>query len=355
MQNNSSTPFRYTHVPSKLDHEARSPRSILWDEFCRVFIKYSLRAAASKDGPAVIPATFSPGGRIKDENVVTVTALGLDIDGEVAKGQTFLAVDDLHALLPFAGIAYSTYSSTPARPKYRAIMPFEQELTTSDFLVMWHWANQITGGKLMDPACKNASRLYYTPRSPAAALAAGWPWAKVLEGPLLSMAAVPVGFRSTVDIPERLQGGRREGARQGVHAARPDQKYSNAVLDRVLAHPVLRWAQEEPGDVTREVWRGIATNLICAAEGYPELLERAEEAFDEVSMADEARYRRVETLKTWSAALASAAQVGPMTFKHMVEHGLPEELCSRGATCLVHAARRSLTAEGALTPATPHL
>jgi hypothetical protein len=336
-----NAPFRYTVVADRYDHEPRGPTTKEWREFCVAIEQHARSCATSKDGMAIIPAVFAPGERLVDRAVVAVTALGLDVDADPVKGQRFMPLEEVQRVLPFAAVAYSTFSNSPDRPRYRVLFPLAEEIPPAAFGVLWQWANKVTGGVLMDPACKNPSRLYYAPRSPAEAHAAGWPWARVLEGPRLSMTFVPPDSLASVG---GMPASRPAGRSQGVHRALPDRDAAAETLGRLLQHPALRWATEAAEEVTREVWRGIATNLICAADEHQDLVDRAWEAFNQISAADPLRYRASETRRTWRAALDSARCAGPMTFKHMVEHGLPEEMCSAGASCLVHAARRSVQA-----------
>lgn len=137
---------------------------------------------------------------------------------------------------------------------------------------------------------------------------------------------------------------RRATHKRGVPRSATPHKEAAALLGIVRRHCVLRWASVCPSDVSRETWRGIATNLVCAASGHPDLVEAAFAVFDALSAADSARYRPGETRRTWDGAIDSAGAVGPMTFRHMIDHGLPQVLATSGATSIIHAARLSLVA-----------
>jgi hypothetical protein len=136
---------------------------------------------------------------------------------------------------------------------------------------------------------------------------------------------------------------RAAGAKRALRSQTP-HKEAAALLGIVRRHRVLRWAAACPADVSRETWRGIATNLVCAASGHAALLDAAFVAFDTISAADGARYRPGETRRTWDGAVDSAMSAGPMTFRHMIAHGLPEALATPGATSIIHAARIAFAA-----------
>lgn len=110
----------------------------------------------------------------------------------------------------------------------------------------------------------------------------------------------------------------------------------------MLDHPLVAWATEYPDRVSREVWRGIATNLVVPALEYPAALEElARRAFHAIS-ENYASYTPTETDAEFDRAVDSATSHGPMTLKYMEANGAPPEFCV-GGTSLIHAARRSLS------------
>lgn len=114
------------------------------------------------------------------------------------------------------------------------------------------------------------------------------------------------------------------------------------LLATMLRHPLIGWASDSPNDVSREVWRGIATNLAIPVIEHPELEDIARRAFHALSRGY-GHYSKNETDQTFDGALDSAASCGPITFGHMQDHGAPDEPCeSHGGSSLVHAARRTL-------------
>lgn len=114
---------------------------------------------------------------------------------------------------------------------------------------------------------------------------------------------------------------------------------ARAVLAAILGHPLIEWAVQHPNAVSREVWRGIATNLAVPVLDHDELEYHARSAFHAISH-DYDTYSELETDQTFDDALNSADTHGPITFGHMRDHGAPDEECkSQGGSSLVHAAR----------------
>jgi hypothetical protein len=122
------------------------------------------------------------------------------------------------------------------------------------------------------------------------------------------------------------------------HRARPQRSRAEALqtLLNQLDHPLLHWCRENPDNVSREVWRGIATNLVAAADGHPDVLDLAEDAFHEVSEPASC-YRHSECSREFRHALDSVRTHGPMRFDRMVEFGAPEDLCTGGSALIAAA------------------
>jgi len=117
---------------------------------------------------------------------------------------------------------------------------------------------------------------------------------------------------------------------------------ARALLVTMLEHPLINWACSHPNDVSREVWRGIATNLAIPVLEQDHFESIARQAFHAISR-DYCHYSENETDCVFDDALHSADTHGPITFFHMQQHGAPDEECeSQGGSSLVHAARRTL-------------
>jgi Bifunctional DNA primase/polymerase, N-terminal len=143
----------------------------------------------------------------------------------------------------------------------------------------------------------------------------------------------PAHRRAVDDNPEK----------QGLHAAPVPRREAKALLDQMFRHPLIQWMREYPDDVDRETWRGVAQNLACAVLDHRDLVDAVAVLFQELS-EDYTGYTPSLTERTFRDAVASARNLGPMTFKHMADSGMPDEYWSKGATSLIHAARQSLRA-----------
>jgi hypothetical protein len=114
--------------------------------------------------------------------------------------------------------------------------------------------------------------------------------------------------------------------KQGLHTA-PVPRAEAEYLLEIMLDPDCRltqWMRTSPDDVSRETWRGFATNLACAVVDHPELIEKACEAFHEIS-SGYSRYKVSETERVFRDSVTVARVYGPMSFEHMVRSGMPSE------------------------------
>lgn len=126
--------------------------------------------------PLWSPATYPPGTRRNKRNVLDVTSLVADVD-DGTPIDTALA--RLRGVTPALAIIHTSYSHTPAHPKYRLVVPLEHAVPAGLFPRAWVWFAGVLG--CLDPAVKDASRMYYVPvQRPNFAAA-------VDDGPLLDM------------------------------------------------------------------------------------------------------------------------------------------------------------------------
>jgi hypothetical protein len=159
--------LKYSFLYHKKDNKVRPlERSTL--EFWRAM---SIRRVETKDdAPLFIPATFiDTDGTRCDKNVANVTMALLDFDDG---GLPFPKSLDMFDFFCFA---YTTYSHTPSKPKWRFLAPLQTPITRKE----WKdggWDSCVREfGKIMglkvphsyiDKTCKNPSRAYYYPSAP---------------------------------------------------------------------------------------------------------------------------------------------------------------------------------------------
>jgi hypothetical protein len=273
----------------------------------------------SKDGPAIIGSLFAEKRTI--DSIEAVTALILDFDGKTGKkdpeGKDIyesLNPDEFIAALPFEGFAYASYNHTPEFPRWRAIYPFETPLTVSEFARLWQWANEKTRGK-MDGQCKDPGHLFYLPRISAASAEKKFHWMRKIEGPPLSMAAVPTDFvynpaethKDIIDVPDLNR------------PASPAMV--QPLLEALQGLPLFRYAVSHPSELTRIAWRAVCTALVYAAEDLDEESHTAAcRLFHEISRADKKRYRAQIAQKEWvsnTKKIRERTLNGPVSYKYL--------------------------------------
>ena len=142
----------------------------------------------------------------RKSHVVSVSALGVDYDDEkipLARGHELLA--------SVAHVGYTTHSHTTGAPRWRAIVPYSRLVSVEEhrsiFDVVDGWFQ--AAGVAIDPATKDACRLWYVPAvKPGASFEffAG-------DGPLMDVDA-------TLAVAAELAA-EREAARQRALAFRP--------------------------------------------------------------------------------------------------------------------------------------
>jgi hypothetical protein len=108
------------------------------------------------------PAVLHEGRRRGNDHVEAVSCIVLDYDD---------GTDLLTALDPWRDwpcIYHTSWSCTDDVAKYRLVVPLARPVPALAWRWVWRWAAQRAGGTI-DPACSDASRLYFLPhRRPGA-------------------------------------------------------------------------------------------------------------------------------------------------------------------------------------------
>lgn len=139
------------------DDKHPEPHELSWRALAIRLCRYSERL--SKDGKAWSPVTYLPGTTRGKANVDQVFALVLDLD----HGGDYWVLLDGREL-----VAHTTHSHTPAAPRWRVTLPLTRPVGGADWPAFWLRANAFFGG-CVDPATKDASRLFYLPSCPPGA------------------------------------------------------------------------------------------------------------------------------------------------------------------------------------------
>lgn len=341
--------FKFTYTESERQKDKFDLVEVPVTDFIANLIARGHRVGP-KNGSAIIGATFQPGGRLEKRFVETVTALILDIDGKIKRGNDIVqeAIDPewMISRLPYKGVAHTSYNHSPTFPKYRIILPLAEAVAPSEFSRIWWWLYEKLEHKV-DAACKNPDRLFFLPRCGEGLQQ--FHWVRGLHGPLLSLNDVPADFVPPVEELYRPE------YKRGAHTARREPRrafHTDAALTlKALSElPVVRWAIENPAAVSREVWRGLATNLAAAVLDDAEAEAEASRIFHDISSPDEDRYDYRTTERTFRDAMRSAREYGPMTYATMAVAGAPDELCNNplntgGAKAPIAQARQIVAAQ----------
>ncbi len=292
-----------------------TPNTLDAETFVEKLLKRQ-RRVGPKDGLYIAPCKLTPGTRLEDKNVLAVTALAVDLDGK----KDSVDLDKFLADMPYRAVLYTTHSSTPETLRCRVIFPLAAPVTPAEYAVLWKWAYEHTG-RVMDPACKNPSRLHYLP-SCAPDADQSHHWIREAHGPLLSMSAVPADQRTPAAAQERPA--KPAGA---TFEPLTDEEAAKA-LTTLLGLPLFVWAAENPSEVSYPVWRGLATNLAALAKDSPAIYADCEEAFHELSRADPSRYSASHCTTTFQGAVVSVNNTGPVRWDTLAEAGAPSDLCT---------------------------
>lgn len=300
-----------------------------------------------KDALAIIPARFKPcpesgclgTGKVRcngqlhrlKANVVEITMLGIDLD-DVADAAAMAAGDSLKAK-GLAFYAWETHGHKPdsGKTNCRFLIPFKEPLPLKHprqwSAMAWPALIQHLGFDRIakaDQACKDAARIYYTPRKPteAARREAGYvpgeplDWRKVLGE---ALEDIPVATDIPPPLPEdQARAVDLEAIKTQLKKIRVGKEPGGLawMLKRMLSGTA---PTDPPSDERRKAglpsryvaWRTIMAAIANAAEGWESqaaLLEIAREAFiDETASSpdDHTKWTTLEEL------LATAVKNAP--------------------------------------------
>jgi len=153
--------------------------SVPWSKFCEKFSRHDSRV--HKDGPCWSPASYIPGASRGNRGVETVNLVVLDVDDGTPFDSIRTAIEGKAALL------HSSWSHTTSKPKYRVILPLVEPIPAEQWPGVWQRISAYFGGHI-DPATKDAARVFYAPSKP---IGADDHFVQVLEGALFDTKALP--------------------------------------------------------------------------------------------------------------------------------------------------------------------
>ena len=186
---------------SKFDTKPKA-RSADWGEVCQ-----TLRAHKPVRSKELVklwsPARYMDGASRGLEGVAEVTMAVFDFDDGHEPEDFF----DLWDGLEF--VAHSTFSSTPDKPKWRAIFPLLAPVPAAEWPAVVRKLRAALTADVSDPSCTDASRMFYIPSCPIGG--ESFAWAVARSGELLDPSIFddvseepgtdPVLLPSTGDVP----------------------------------------------------------------------------------------------------------------------------------------------------------
>lgn len=107
----------------------------------------------------MVPARYKPGGKRKIADAVSHTLVVLDLDN---KANDLKKERILQALEGYIYAAHTTHSSLPDHPKWRVILPIEEELSQEQYEQVYRYFESVFG-LAMDGSCFDLARIFYLP------------------------------------------------------------------------------------------------------------------------------------------------------------------------------------------------
>lgn len=141
---------------------------ITWGRLIQSVQRPAIRA--TKDGWLMCAATFGPdpetGRPHRRKGLATVSSM---ICGDVDHGAAFIQIGCALSDLQIKSLIYTTYShkiktdkNPNAEDRMRIVIPLASPIPAERYELLWAWLQQSLE-KMLDPACKDISRMYYTP------------------------------------------------------------------------------------------------------------------------------------------------------------------------------------------------
>lgn len=134
------------------------PYRLTWEKLAGGLQRHHIRAG--KDGRLWSPTEYREGTTRGIAGVETLCCLVLDFDRGTPP-EVFR-----EAWEPWEHVVYSTFSSTPESPKWRAVFPLVAAVPAADWPAVYRKLVAALADGATDPSCKDASRIYYLPSAP---------------------------------------------------------------------------------------------------------------------------------------------------------------------------------------------
>lgn len=276
--------IQFTFFTRKEKPEGRL-HATTWRGLFGAFANKPLSGRKKLDLPGFALATFENNVR-RAGGVREVFAVALDIDN---KGEQPVGIDDvLGALEGTLAFVYTSYSHTPAQPRFRVVIPTSRTMRSEEFARVWTAldARLRARGIEIDQACRDASRLWFWPAKPnddyTTKLQPGSPLdvdALLVEVPLSTSTSAPTTKKQQASNP-----GEEQEIVVRRHGGHPTHLF---LLTRHCEF--VRHVAESPSSVSYIQWFAAATILHSFPHG--------DDLFHDLSALDLARYDHGEAKK----------------------------------------------------------
>ena len=249
----------------------------------------ALRSEAGKQSKKELriwsPALYRPDAPKRGgDHVSHVSCLVLDYDDGSTIEEATEVWDSWYHLV------HTTWSHTPARHKFRLILPLARPVPAEDWREVWQWAQEYSGGAI-DPACKSPASTFALPAVPSA----DWPRRAFVHGgglldPFFEVRLAPGALAPAVEVSKETS----------LVAGHPDAVY---VSDEA-AHQGPESLRRDPieGAVDDEMW-DLWPDSAQSASGAREVAEVAGPVLSASELMILEMAERVEALEARVEAL----------------------------------------------------
>ena len=153
-------------VRGAIGSEIAAVRDLDWPKLAARLMTPTRWEGEKVRAPAWLPVRLTEGAPMvrKDVHVAGVSCIVLDLD----EGAQLHTVAAAVRALGFEAVLHTTWSHTPEHHKARVVFPLAEDCPRDQWLEVWRCAERWAAewGAIIDPACKNPSRLYFLPALP---------------------------------------------------------------------------------------------------------------------------------------------------------------------------------------------
>jgi putative DNA primase/helicase len=237
-----------------------------------------------KDGPAWSPAIYPDGASRSNQNVEALQLAVLDIDN----GFPVESMLDKLNTLGLSGYCHSSHSHSPAKNKYRVVLPLNRTVKASEWSPVWNGVNAMMGG-VLDAAAKDAARLYYRPSKPPGAEGHFF---HAIEGLPVDVDRIIADAKRDAEVATKKEFPLKSCQREAGTGTKQMETYVSGTQHNVQPEQGLKEVikrcsfisyfslPEHQNSISEPLWMAGITNT-CVFENSDEFIHRASDHHDE--------------------------------------------------------------------------